>query len=109
MSEHTPGPWKAREAKAGGYWCVEDAQGDILTRGGCGCCSDPDDSIENKADARLIATAPDLEDSLAWIVAFCDEHSEWFGDENGAEHEWRENARVLLAKIRNVPIAEAAR
>lgn len=56
--------------------------------------------------ARLIAAAPDLLDSLDWIVTFASEHPEWFGDgkpEEGAEFEWLASARALLAAVRGQP------
>lgn len=45
-----------------------------------------------------------LQESLAWIVEFCLEHSEWFGEgtaDDGAEFEWLENARKLVAPATN--------
>lgn len=51
--------------------------------------------------AALIAAAPDLRDSLGWIVEFCNEHPEWFGEgspDDGAEYEWLHNARALIAR-----------
>lgn len=39
--------------------------------------------------------------SLAWIVEFCLEHPEWFGEldaTGGAEHEWLENAKKLVGE-----------
>lgn len=50
-----------------------------------------------------MAAAPDLRDSLEWIVTFCEEHSEWFGGgkpEDGAEFEWLANARATLSKAK---------
>lgn len=38
-------------------------------------------------------------EALGWIVDFCDEHPEWFGEgkpEDGAEFEWLEHARELV-------------
>ena len=39
--------------------------------------------------------------SLAWIVEFCNEHPEWFGEDtpdDGAEYEWLANARKFLTR-----------
>jgi hypothetical protein len=41
--------------------------------------------------------------SLAWIVSFCEEHGEWFGDgkpDEGAEFEWLDSAQKLLEKAK---------
>ena len=44
-----------------------------------------------------------LADSLSWIVTFCQEHSEWFGeagiDTHGAEFEWLKNADNLIKQF----------
>ena len=74
MSEHTPGPWMvyADGIEAG-------PEGGFRPFGGCGCCGSPwmngADSETAKADARLIAAAPDLLEALdeleSWLVCAC--------------------------------------
>jgi hypothetical protein len=50
MSEHTPGPWEIR--------------GDVIEAGGEIVC----DPFDNRANARLIAAAPDLLEALKAIM-----------------------------------------
>jgi len=66
MSKITNGKWQIVKGyegfaiKVGEYWVV---------RGGCGCCNEKEDSIENEADARLIAAAPDLLEALEELAS----------------------------------------
>ena len=66
MSKITEGNWEIVEGyegfaiKVGEYWVV---------RGGCGCCNEKEDSIENEADANLISAAPDLLEALENLLA----------------------------------------
>lgn len=99
MSEqkHTPGPWTVSHESgyigtAGGTICIMYRPADRSGRGHT--------ATAQEANARLIALAPELWDSLGWIVEFCNEHPEWFGagDEN-AENEWLDSARALLSRL----------
>jgi hypothetical protein len=68
MSKHTPGPWKT-----GRYETNEKPVGPIRIWGGdrgAVLADLPADYPQSEANARLIATAPDL---LAALEALCDE------------------------------------
>jgi hypothetical protein len=66
--------------------------------------------VDNEADAQLIAlmknNLPALlkaVEALAWIVTFCSEHPEWFGEgtpDEGAEYEWLAHSRAALEKLK---------
>lgn len=88
----TPGPWY--EAGTGNH------QGLVISEATSANVA----VAYDKKDGRLIAAAPDLYDALAWIVTFCAEHPEWFGDgtpDEGAEFEWLDHAHRLLTKVAN--------
>lgn len=77
MSEHTPGPWSARE-KDPNEWCI-DANERRLHAGPWtsmsvvyGCDDDENGPQIAKANASLIAAAPDLLEALERLVAGCD-------------------------------------
>jgi hypothetical protein len=56
------------------------------------------DLFDKKDVDQLVA----MVDSLKWIVAFCNEHPDWFGEpaeHSGAENEWLFNANKLLEEI----------
>lgn len=72
---------------------------------------DPDDDAAECAELAakqadielilpLVREAAALQASLAWIVTFCAEHADWFGDasDDGAEHEWWVDACLLVAR-----------
>lgn len=74
MSKHTPGPW-AYTVDAHG----DDLQitaGEQTVVGGCGCCGSP--SMDNPADAPLLAAAPDLLSVLKDVLSTWDSGSEAF-------------------------------
>ena len=63
----------------------------ISVDGRCAC------PLHQPAVGAIVPAA--YRDSLAWIVEFCEEHPEWFGEGNpcdGAEYEWLDSARALL-------------
>lgn len=94
-TKHTCGPWIKDDSKAGGF--------DILGPDGSWIATVHCSREEDEADANLIAAAPELKESLLWIVTFCREHVEWFGDpesDQGAEFDWLDDAETLLAKLR---------
>ncbi len=57
----TPGPW---EVMKGDVAFAVKSGDEYVVRGGCGCCNGFDDSIDEEADAHLIAAAPDLLEAL---------------------------------------------
>jgi len=64
MTKHTPGPWEYFEQKEWGtsgayYGCVRDKTGLVIVNG----CA-PGGTDEAKANARLIAAAPELKEEL---------------------------------------------
>lgn len=66
-AKHTPGPWRVEADK------VEvGAEVGFRPFGACGCCDSPwmnaDDPAVAKADARLIAAAPDLLEALQAVL-----------------------------------------
>lgn len=66
MSKHTPGPWFVREPDNGIY-DTDDEIANVVARGPYGLNTLAED-VE-LADARLIAAAPDLLETLRDIVA----------------------------------------
>lgn len=97
MSEHSAGPWRAVLAKSGKGWCVVDAGDNNLTHGGCGCCTEDDDSIAFESDARLIAAAPRMLDALN---RFEDDAEEFLNDTRGDEMDQLDAAVKVLMAIR---------
>ena len=63
---HTPGPWRVATDNA-----VAGPEDGFNPIGACGCCDSPwmmaDDKATQEADARLIAAAPDLLDTLVFV------------------------------------------
>jgi hypothetical protein len=59
---HTPGPWELRQSTRHGYWFIdhESQEGSVtLTKLDCG-----------EADARLLASAPDLLAALQGLMQY---------------------------------------
>lgn len=57
--------------------------------------------VDSQEIINLQAERDALFASLNWVVEFCNEHPEWFGEgtaDNGAEFEWLDSARKLTAK-----------
>lgn len=60
MNAHSPGPWSFEVEENGDEFRLSDVNNEVVV-GGCGCCGSPWCSF---ADARLIASAPDLLEAL---------------------------------------------
>ncbi len=104
MSGHTPGPWEVCSVPANDYWQSgvtigaadpEDARRvcDVFT---CGATGDDIHSM-HKANARLIAAAPDL---LDLIVAMQDDYQDILasGRPTGSSDHLMTRAQALIAK-----------
>lgn len=78
---HTPGPWSIRDYKnkTSGVWIDCNAfanKGKGRCLGGTVCdVYDCGDDQTQKANARLIAAAPDMRESLQSLVGWCREHT----------------------------------
>ena len=85
QTSHTPGPWEVFESHAGLYVIDSAEQGAICKIEWC---------LEDEANARLIASAPEM---LAVLKRLCEE----FGvDDNGTHRDWTKwlEARDTIAK-----------
>ena len=84
-TSHTPGPWEVFDSHSGIYILDSAEQAAICKLEWC---------LEDEANARLIASAPELLDALKRLCAK-------FGvDDNGAPRDWTEwrEARAAIAK-----------
>ena len=91
MSKHTPGPWKITEDDYGHeHWFGGDGEGQIFVNGWVngGCKKHPSEWRKLQADARLIAAAPDLLESLRGFI----EHGTCFDADDWAK------AKAAIAK-----------
>lgn len=89
MSEHTPGPWKTRETEE--HWGrinVHIEGPDDLEL----ACAYQRTSSENKANARLIASAPEM-------LAALEELLDIEGPQPGTAA-WADKTRALIAKAK---------
>lgn len=92
LSTHTPGPWNVEPAVPG------EASGvHVFAANPAGCSEDGDlvtiaDFIENDANARLIAAAPDLLKACRVLLAIYD------AELGGIGHPGVREARATIAK-----------
>ena len=80
MNKHTPGPWTYEQISNNAYVIDENGSAVMLYR-------NPDD--EMKANARLIAAAPELLEALEWAV-----------DNPHDDAYWISQARAAIAKAK---------
>lgn len=73
-AQHTPGPWH-HGLHHHGHLAVQAENGRLVTL--CGAIARDDAQLENHANARLIAAAPDLLAALQKIDANAAESVEW--------------------------------
>lgn len=74
MSAHTPGPWTWVKNKHANCWALEDQRGIAIVDDGSagdeyGRTIDPEGGEEDRANARLIASAPRLLHALKKCMA----------------------------------------
>lgn len=62
MIKHTPGPWRAGCIDGSGLSSIYSKKGERIgeTNPGCSCCASSDVNDEQKANATLMAAAPDI-------------------------------------------------
>lgn len=92
-AKHTPGPWKATEKTV--------TAPETEDRLGMECRLYGGNSRDNRANARLIAAAPDLLDACQAMIAWDDrekDHAVDFYDRMGLCVEAFEKARAAIAK-----------
>lgn len=65
QTQHTPGPWNDGLHYHGNL-AVQADNGRLVAL--CGRLSLDDEQLENQANARLIAAAPDLLSTLLWLL-----------------------------------------
>jgi hypothetical protein len=95
---HTPGPWKAGFDDGSGPTMVHrDGRPGIIaeTNPGCGCCAG-EATDENRADARLIAAAPELLEALERMLSF----AQAMPQSMGADFDVIPLARAAITKAR---------
>ena len=81
MSNHTPGPWRVEHSTAKGYLYMSYLYSDehhIISVGGSSISKG-----ENKANARLIAAAPDLLAACEAVWQSCDREGRIMLPSNG--------------------------
>ena len=90
MSGHTPGPWEVLPES-------DSHEGPLIAE-----CDLQSDEAQNRANARLIAAAPDLLEALRASVAATDRELEAFRRNLGRNPlvmpEWLAGARAAIAK-----------
>lgn len=89
MNGYTKGPWKASfEIQSDGSveaFHITDSCGDSLL-GACSCCNGTYVQGDGKANANLIAAAPDLLEAAEKVIEMNRQHSEdQYGDPEKAE------------------------
>ena len=88
---HIPGPWEVFDSHTG-LWVMDSAeQGAICKLEWC---------LEAEANARLIASAPELLDALKRLC------SKFGVDDNGSPRDWTEwrEARAVIAKAEGMDV-----
>ena len=96
-AKHTPGPWRSRNRLGSGNWKDERSIGvESFEWIIADVCGDIDHTDEARANARLIAAAPDLLQALIDVCASNDEvaHPQWKGSPDEVA------ARAAIAKAR---------
>lgn len=111
MSAHTPGPWRRSTDSSDGPMTIaagaeihyrgnpKRTYPEHLIVGGCGCCSSPfgvEDTEQLEANARLIASAPELLEALSMYVAVCGNTGHALSRESASE--LYDKAAAILAK-----------
>ncbi len=91
MSAHTPGPWVFHDCIGG--CSVQAGWREVLAY-----LHSPD--AENKANARLIATAPELLAALTEMLAMCDRQTNFHDDGDG---HMLDRAIAAIAKSTGAP------
>jgi hypothetical protein len=74
MNAHTPGPWNDGLHHQG-HLAIQSDSGRLVAF--CGAISRNDGQLENLANARLIAAAPDLLHALQMIDSNAAESAKW--------------------------------
>jgi hypothetical protein len=93
--KHSPGPWFMEAETYDSYYEISDDFGTALAKVEA-WDGDNDEEVmgEAKANARLIANAPELLESLIELIAFVDDRGEW------TEFEPFIKARAVIAKAK---------
>ena len=94
MSGHTPGPWQVRHAE--GLFAIASEGGWVATMDG-------EDENVDRANARLIAAAPDLYDALKAAESALAVAASYRDDHKALMQVTLDNARDVLAKARGTP------
>ena len=92
-AQHTPGPWH-HGLHHHGHLAVQAENGRLVTL--CGAIAHDDAQLENHANSRLIAAAPDLFAALREIVAAVE-----MGEVDGysPSGDWFREAKAALNKV----------
>jgi hypothetical protein len=92
MRKHTPGPWSVYSAaKDDGFTDFYGIDGPDLDKGNAVVLWDPSGGIENEANARLIAAAPEL-------LAACEVMSAHYSGSLDHQPAYVKLARAAIAK-----------
>jgi hypothetical protein len=103
MSKHTPGPWHVRVFD-GSQWSI-DAEGDLTLAQACQIRPLPLDrkQEERTANARLIASAPELLEACKMIVEYDEDVEESGGEFLRLYIKALNAARAAIAKATGEP------
>ena len=100
MSNHTPGPWHYEESPMKTGWCVVTGNNylaDVHKHVGAMV-----DDVQDEANARLIASAPELLEALESMVAEFDNLNRALDPELSVDRP-RILARAAIAKVKGKP------